>query len=187
MNEHHTTASQYMIEVRMDAKTFREFAVFDVFIRLRRWIPLAVFAAILSFSALMCFILHSRAQSAVLLGVVLLVIGLGLPAIYVVQFFVSVKKQTKILKLDKTPHVYTLSLTSASLVVEINNKHDYYALDELYGVYYGKNAVYVYVKNTKAFILPANCIGFQEKSLKEFLSSRLSAGKLHDFTETRNI
>lgn len=171
----------HTINVTLDASTFQKFAVYDIFKRLRRWMPLAVWAAILGISGLICFFMQDTKENAVLLGVVLLVIAFGLPAVYVRQFFVSIQKQIKRMKLDEKKQAYTLHLTQDSIRVDlINDTKETYAWQNLYGVYQNKEDIYLYVQTTKAFILPKECIPCGTTALWDFFKKQLPAEKMHD-------
>lgn len=167
------------VNVELNAGDFRAFALFDVFIRLRRWRPLAVFAGILTASAAACFFMHER-ENAILLGVALLLIGLGLPAVYVRQFFVSVGKQAKKLEIKQGRHVYLLGMDSSGLTVRMagSDKDETYPWDSLYAAYRRKNAVYLYVQSTKAFIIPLRIVPDPD-GLWRLLSSVMPPDKIH--------
>ena len=63
-----TNIDMITIPVRLDAATFRGFAIFDTLKRQKRWKSPAIFAAILMASAIVCFAMNSKADQAVLLG-----------------------------------------------------------------------------------------------------------------------
>ena len=82
---------EIVIPVRLDGKTFKRFARFDMFRLRRKWVRPAVFSLILiafAFAAL----LARKAQSG-MIAAVLLVIGIGLPIVYVGSFLSQVNMQ----------------------------------------------------------------------------------------------
>lgn len=174
--------TMYAIDVKIDRKDFRTFAVFDVFYRLKRWIQLATFAGILAVFATVCFILHSK-DNAVLLGAMLMLIGFGLPIAYVKQFFTSVKAQAKLLGLMEIRHVYTIELSPEQLTVRTteNGAEEKYALDEIFSVYRRANFIYMYVSKTKAYIIPTRQqSGTDSDGIWQLISSALTSDKVHD-------
>ena len=58
-----TNIDTITIPVRLDAATFRSFAIFDTLKRQKRWKSPAIFAAILMASAIVCFAMNSRAMA----------------------------------------------------------------------------------------------------------------------------
>ena len=74
-------------KVLLDSRTFKEFTVFDVLYRRKAWKSPVTFASIMTLSAIICFIMH-KIDGAILLGSVLLVIGLGMPVVYFLSFFI---------------------------------------------------------------------------------------------------
>lgn len=85
--------STIIVPVRIDRKIFQDFSVFDTLVRQRRWQRPLVFALILLFFAVLCFAQVGKREGAILLGSVLTVVGLGLPAVYFGMFFYSVRQQ----------------------------------------------------------------------------------------------
>ena len=71
------------LEARVTPEVFREFAFFDTFRRQKRWRGPALFALMMGGFAAVCFALRESREQAVLIGTVLLVVGLGLPAAYI--------------------------------------------------------------------------------------------------------
>ena len=70
------------IDVMMDEKTFKDFALFDNFSYRKIWKRPLLFAGIFIVFALLCFAMRGMREQADLLGTVLLIIGLGLPMAY---------------------------------------------------------------------------------------------------------
>ena len=66
-----------VISVRLDEKTFRRFARFDMLRLRKRWVKPALFALILCAFAFVALI--SRKPQSGLIAAVLLAVGLGLP------------------------------------------------------------------------------------------------------------
>jgi hypothetical protein len=173
----------HTVEVQIAAKDFKDFAVFDVFIRLRRWVPMALFTGILTLSAVVCFILHSRAENAVLLGTVLMVIGVGLPIAYIRQFYKSVAGQAKRMGLETPKRVYSLELAPFPeniIVTRANGQQETFAWGNMTGAYRRENAIYLYAESTKAYLLPRSCLAEGIDAEWDFLNKYLPKSKCFD-------
>lgn len=173
----------FTTDVLMSEDDFKAFAVFDIFYRLRRWVQIAVFAGILLVCAVICFIMYNRAQHAVMLGVVLSVIALGLPAVYIRSFFNSLKMQAKRLKLNPPRHVYKITLTSEADGIcadGLGEENTRYKWGEAHGAYRRSGYTYLYVLKTKAFILPDRDVPEGGDALWQFLGEMLPQEKTHD-------
>ena len=97
------------VEVMVDARIFRQFALFDARRVKRVWRSPLIFVLIMSAFALVCFFMRERSQ-AVLLGCVLLGVGLILPTVYFGFFLHSIKKQIEKMKLNLTRRVRYIRL-----------------------------------------------------------------------------
>lgn len=166
--------------VKIDSRIFRRFALFDTFIRQRKWKAPVLFAAIfLAFSAVA--FASGRSQS-VLLGMVLLCVGVLLPLAYLLSFLLQVHDQCRYLGLRRPRPVYTLNLTETELRVINDMKAEdelRLAYDALYGAYRVRGAYYLYAAPSRAFILPDGQYTLSAGEMWDFLSARLPQGKLH--------
>lgn len=181
MSQSETGQSAHTFDIKISPETYRAFVKYDVFVRLRRWVPMASFAGIMTAFAILCFALQSIREQAALLGVVLLVVGLGLPGIILQQFFSSVNKQIKKLGLTEPKDVYTLTLPPAPglfQVVTIRGETETFAWADMYGAYRNQSATYLYVNSTKAYMMPDECVE-SPSELWQFLGGQLPPEKLH--------
>ena len=103
------------IPVRLDAATFRDFALFDVFVVKRHWIRPALFAAL--FVAFAAAALSLRKAQSGLIAAVLLAVGLGLPVVYAGSFLSQANAQARD-RLDPSRLVYTVILETDGVRVE---------------------------------------------------------------------
>ena len=97
-------------KVVLSAKEFRKFTFFDIIRRRKMYKSPVTFSLILLISALICFLLHDI-EGAIMLGTLLLVVGLGVPAVYFSTFHLSLNKQVKLQSLKEPRQVYTVSLS----------------------------------------------------------------------------
>ena len=139
-----STEETITIPVKLDKATFRRFASFDTFRRQQRWrTPVWFMVILLSFSVYLYF-QTDKPQSA-LIATVLLVIGLGLPAVYFSSFYITLKENIKKYRLPR--HAYTLKLTDKEVYIHSEiNKEEELTLNwnQLFAAYRVKGAVYLY-------------------------------------------
>ncbi|MFA6841248.1 MAG: YcxB family protein [Sphaerochaetaceae bacterium] len=145
------------IQTYLDERTFRRFTMFDILKRKRYWKSPALFASILGACAIISFIMH-RVDGAILLGIVLLVVGLGMPLVYFSTFFRSLKKLTKEQNLDPPRLVYTLDFPDGD-AFSISNGHEEarYEWKQASIAYRDRQCIYLFITQDKAFLLPAAC------------------------------
>lgn len=143
------------MNVFLDEKVFRSFTVFDILGRRKYWKSPVIFASIMTFSALVCFLMH-KVDGAVLLGTVLLVIGLGMPVIYFTTFFKSLKKQVKLQNLDPPRNVYDIELAGRTDGIMVSNEkeHACYRWKDAWKAYRADDAIYLFITYDRGFILP---------------------------------
>jgi len=166
--------------VKINSAIFRRFALFDTFRLKRRWISPAVFSLILLAFSFIC--MGSGKAQAELIGVLLQIIGLGLPVCYVLSFVVQVHDQCKRLSLKTLRPAYTLNFTESELRVinDMNREPEVkipYA--SLYGVFRVNGAFYIYAAPSRAFILPDGQYPVSAAKLWAFLKDRLPHNMLH--------
>lgn len=147
------------IEVNLTEAIFRRFTLFDVLKRRKMWRSPATFAAILSTCAVICFIMR-HVDGAVFLGCTLLFVGLGMPLVYFVSFFSSIRKQIIASGLKRPQLVYTLELTEKADGISISNEKEHadYKWKDVHHVYRDTLATYLFMTAQRGFILPHTCI-----------------------------
>lgn len=173
------------IPVRMDTDIFRDFAAFDVLQRQKRWRRPLVFTALMLVFAVVCFTQVGRREGAALLGAVLAVVGLGLPAIYFGMFFQSVNQQAKKMGIARGKDAYRVELDEAGIHMHPAGQQDRQAAvadhpwDQVYGAWRTGQAIYLYVTDQQAYLLPAEQIPGGADAAWALLTSCLPAEKLH--------
>lgn len=166
------------IEVNLTAEIFRRFTFFDTFIRRKMWRSPAIFAGILGTCGCICFLMN-HVEGAVMLGCVLLIVGLGFPASYFINFALSLRKQITAYGLTTPKKVYTLVLTPQAKGISVENEkeHAEYRWDNVYHVYRDKNATYLFMNAHRGFILPHACTEDNAAQLWELLDRKLPKHK----------
>ena len=96
------------VHVKLDEKTFKRFARFDMFALRKKWIRPAVFALILIAFAFVALL--ARKEQSGMIAAVLLAVGIGLPLVYIGSFLSQVNMQAARAKLKPARPVYTVTL-----------------------------------------------------------------------------
>ncbi len=165
--------------VKMDYKTLRAFSLFDTFFLRKGWIRPTIFGDAFVLFALICFLATGKEQNW-LLGIVLLVIGVGMPTVYVGMFLSGVKARAKKLRLDPPRPVYTLNLSDSSVTIHNDMKQEpdvELPWQKIPAAFRVKNAVYLYATPAKAFILPDGQADASPADVWAFIASHLPEGR----------
>ncbi|MDF3003821.1 MAG: hypothetical protein K0S22_293 [Oscillospiraceae bacterium] len=179
--------ADFTVSVKVDGAIFKDFALFDTFHRQRRWKSPAIFVSIMLLFSLIAFSRVGKAEQAVLLGTVLLCIGLLLPVVYFLNFFLSVHTQVKKLGLNIPRYVYTLQFGKHS-GVEISSDKEQVALgwDELFAAYRTNRCIYLYAAPHRAYLLPNEQIENGADELWALIISATPQLQLHDYRNGRH-
>ena len=167
------------VRCRIDQKCFRKFALFDTFrLKKRGKLPALFLLIMLAFSGV-CF--FSGKPQSWLPGVLLLLIGLGMPAVYVGTFLSGVNRQSKQLGLKTPRAMYTVVLKPEG----VNIRNDYKAeenvnlsWDQVWGAVRYRDDVYLYATPSRAFILPKGQAEPDDGALWALLTQCLPQNKL---------
>ena len=143
------------VDAAIDGKTFSEFALFDVMRRQRRWLRPLLFAAFFTVLSLLAFSRRGQAEQAAFLAWVLLAVGLLLPLVYLLSFFLSVRRQSR--AMDPAKPVYTLELTEQGLRVRKGEQTLQAAWKDLSAAVRLKHSLCLYTDARHAFLLPRAC------------------------------
>ena len=166
------------IRVRLDERTFKRFARFDMFSLRKKWIRPAVFSMILiafSFAALL-----TRKEQSGMIAAVLLAVGIGLPVVYIGSFFSQVNMQALQQKLKPARSVYTVTLREEGILV-MNNRRKEDPLEMDWGsiqrAFRKKGCVYLYVTAARAFLLPDGQADAPDEEVWHYLTTHLGTEK----------
>ena len=170
------------VSVHLTADAFRKFAFYDSFRMKRRWVSPAVFTGIMLAFSLVCLL--SGRPGSIFLGSVLLIVGLGVPAVWFGTYFSQLNAQIKAMGLDKKDSipVYTLRMTKEDIRIRNDRKPEPEQIlrwDRVPGIWRGKDAWYLYVAQSKAFIMPDGCYGLEPMELLEYLKAHLPEERIH--------
>lgn len=164
------------IEATLTEEIFRKFTMFDMLHRKKVWRSPAIFASILGVCACICFIMR-HVEGAVMLGCVLLIVGLGMPLVYFVSFFSSLRQQILQQGLKRPKTFYTLCLSEKADGIGIRNEKEQasYKWKDVHHVYRDTIATYLYMTPQRAFILPHTCIEEGPDDLWRLIEKKIPA------------
>ncbi len=138
----------------IDRKTFRRFALYDALIRKKGWRRPALFAAIMTGFALVCFAGRAAHDQAVLLGSVLLGVGLVLPLVWLGMFDASVRRQGKRSGLAADKAQYYVTLSDAGIHVRKGQEEADFPWEGAAFARRTRDCLTLYVTASRALLLP---------------------------------
>lgn len=158
-------------------KIFRNFALFDTFVKQKHWRSPAIFAAIMLISASACFFMRDAREGAMTLCTVLALIGVALPVVYVISFFGSVNRQINKLKLKEGKAAYTSDLKEYGITVSSGEEKAELKWEALHFAYLAKDCIYLYVTPKRAYLLPNVGAEPNPEALWSLITARLGSEK----------
>lgn len=175
-------AQDITVPVKLDEKTFKRFARFDMLYLRRRWVRPAVFALILTAFAFVALL--SGKKEAATIAAVLLVIGLGLPIVYIGSFLSQVNLQAVRQRLGKEGRrVYDIRLTDAEIIVVNRSKTDERVTlpwKDVKQAFRVKNCIYLYVHAARAFLIPDGQASASPDAVWSFITGHMPPEKCKD-------
>ena len=166
------------VHTKLDEKTFRRFARFDMFALRKKWVRPAVFSLIMIAFAVIALL--ARKEQSGMIAAVLLAVGIGLPLVYIGTFLSQVNVQAARAKLKPARPVYTVTLRDEGIRIVNDQKEeepqeaDWQSIQQAFRK---KDCVYLYVTAQKAFLLPAKQADAPDKEVWEFIREHLGAEK----------
>ncbi|MBR3106890.1 MAG: YcxB family protein [Clostridia bacterium] len=179
-------SSPIVIPVKLDEKTFKRFARFDMLTLRRQWVRPAVFSLILIGFAIVSLLIQKE-QSG-LLAAVLLTVGLGLPLVYLGSFLSQVNMQAERSRLGSGKRVYTVTLDGEGLTVHNDRKQEEtlrLPWDKTQQAFRNPGCVYLYVTPIKAFLLPNGQANMPDQAVWDFLVQHMGADKCKERRKRR--
>ena len=167
------------IPVKLNEKTFRRFARFDMLRLRKRWVKPLIFALILCAFATVALI--TRLPQSGMIAAVLLVIGLGLPIVYIGMFLSQVNMQAAQWKLGKEGrYVYTVKLSAEGFQVTNDKKQENTGVvswEKAAQAFRRKDCIYLYATPIKAFLLPAGQADTLDETVWKMIKNGLGSTK----------
>ncbi len=168
-----STDQAITIPVTLDKRTFRRFATFDTFRRQRRWrLPFAFFVILAAFSVFLY--LQTDKPQAALIATVLLSVGVLLPLVYVLTFYMNLRTSTESHRLPRLVYTLTLSGEDVSILSHTQSGQTLTLhWNQLFAAYRVRGAIYLYVLPTRAFLLPDGQADVSADALWDYIQTRL--------------
>lgn len=166
------------IPVKLDEKTFLRFARFDMLHLRRCWVKPLIFALILCAFATVALI--TRLPQSGMIAAVLLVVGLGLPIVYIGMFLSQVNMQAAQWKLGKGRNVYTVKLSAEGFQVTNDRKQENTGIvpwNKAAQAFRRKDCIYLYATPAKAFLLPAGQADVPDETVWKMIENGLGSTK----------
>ncbi len=166
------------VRTKLDEKTFKRFARFDMLVLRKKWIRPAVFSLIMIAFAVAALLI--RKEQSGMIAAVLLAVGIGLPLVYIGTFLSQVNMQAVRAKLKPARLVYTLTFTDAGIHIENNQKEEApqdVEWSSVWKAFRKKGCIYLYVTPAKAFLLPDKQADAPAHEVWNFLVEHLGAEK----------
>ncbi|MBP3646579.1 MAG: hypothetical protein J6K55_09170 [Clostridia bacterium] len=168
------------VRVKMDGRTFRRFAMYDTFVKNKRWHSPAIFGSILLTAAIVCFIMN-HVDGAVMLGTVLSVIAIGMPAVYVGSFLSSISANIRAQKLPRLVYEVVLSDEEEGVFIRslgtAKNEHMTLKWSQMHTAHRTKGCIYLYALPTKAFLLPDGQADATPDEIWALLNAKMPKGQ----------
>lgn len=169
---------EIVIPVKLDEKTFKRFARFDMFTLRKRWVRPLLFALLLAAFAVAALL--TRKEQSGLIATVLLVVGLGLPVVYIGTFLSQVNMQALRQRLDPPRPVYRVRLTETGVEVENRQKKEEplrLSWQETQRAFRVKGCIYLYVSPVRAFLLPSGQADAGDAQVWDYLVRHMGESK----------
>lgn len=173
--------SRIVIPVKLDEKTFKKFARFDMLTLRKQWVRPVGFSLILILFAVVALLTGKK--QAGLIASVLLIVGIGLPLIYFGSFLSQVNMQAAKSRLGQGKRVYTVTLDGEGLAVQNDQKTEEKLLlpwEKTWKAYKNRGCVYLYVTPVKAFLLPDDQADAPDQAVWDFLLRHMGVEKCVD-------
>ena len=173
----------YTFPIVLNAKSFKDFIIFDSKTKQRRFKTIVALAVTLFMLSVFCFASVESFDFADTLGCILVAFSVILPTWYFNSFRNTIKQQTAKMNLKNPRHVYTVRLHSDHKGVELyypdeKSPAHTYKWDSICGAWRSRNAIYLYVTDTQALLIP-DYVSKTPDKLWDFLSKHLDKKKLH--------
>ena len=170
---------QLQLECRISPAVFRRFAVFDTLYRQRRWRGPVLFAAIMLCFAAVCFSQIGKVDQAWLVGGILLLVGLGLPCVYFLSFFLSVRSRAAQIGKNAAP-AYTVRLKEDGIQVSTQKEQMEQSWDKMFFAYRLRDCICLYADPRRAYLLPLVDDSQENERFWSFVRERMPAEKVKD-------
>ena len=168
-------SSEIIIPVVLTSGQFSRFARYNVFVRQKRFIRPLVFFLLMTLFSVICLL--SKRESSLLLGGVLLSIGILLPLVWFLNFFMNVHTQAKKSGLTKEGlSVYTVELRDKGVHIKGRTGQEAnLPWKKIVSFSRCGDLTCLYISQMQAYLLPDNCLPCSKEALSEMLAKHIKA------------
>lgn len=168
-----------LVPSKISRRIFLRFALFDVFRHRKQWKRPLIFAVIFAALSGVCLAFRDRQEGAALLGYTLLAVGIGLPLVYLLSYFLSLRQQIRRMNLQEEQVFYTLRLDAAGVQAAAGGQEAFCPWEKLYMACRVSDCFYLYVTRRQAYLLPD---GPYSEDVWNLLQTRLPREKLRNYS-----
>ena len=173
----------YILPIILNEKSFKDFIVYDSKTKHHRFKTIIALAVCLFMLSTLCFSSVETYESAGTIGSILVALCVIITTWYFNSFRNTIKQQTKKMNLTKPRHVYTVHLHAGTKGVELyypdeTKPANTYPWDEITGAWRSANAIYLYVTDTQAILIP-HTMSKNPNELWKFLETQMDKKRMH--------
>jgi len=173
----------YILPITLSEKSFKDFIVYDSKTKQRRFKTIVALTVCLFMLSTFCFASVDTYKNIGTVGSILVALCVIIPTWYFNSFRNSIKEQTKRMKLTNPRHVYTVHLNQGAKGVELYYPEEEapagtYMWDEISGAWRSRNAIYLYVTDTQAILIP-DYMTKNPDELWKFLEKQMDKKRMH--------
>jgi len=168
------TLDTITVDCLIDKKTFMDFSKFHRFKANKRSWNLLLFPAML-----LCFAIFNWFIGNHILGWIILVISILIPAWSLTLFYLSILKQIETFKLNDPRVFYTLTFSENGIHIRNKKEKVNYQWKQVYKIFRTERSFYLYMTPMNAFIIPADSL--QDHTMEDvwsFFGKHMDADKL---------
>jgi len=173
----------YILPITLSAKSFKDFIIYDSRTKQHRFKTIIGLTVCLFMLSTFSFASADTYSFAGTLGSILVALSVIIPTWYFNYFRNTIIQQTEKMNLTNPRHVYTVHLYQGKKGIEFYYPEEdtpsaTYTWESVSGAWRSKNAIYIYVTDTQAILIP----DYMTKSpddLWAFLKRELDAKKIH--------
>lgn len=165
--------SEIVIPAALNSRQFTQFAIYNVFIRQKRWIRPVVFFILMSvFGTIFVF---SEKQNSPLMAGVLFFIGISLPLVWFLSFLMNVRTQSKKSGLGKEAVlVYTVTLRESGVhILGKDGREADLLWNKVADAPRHSSMTLLYLSDVQAYILPDSCLPCSVQDVSDFIKAHL--------------
>lgn len=162
------------VHTKWDEKTFRRFALFDLFVVRKKWVLPAVLALVMIALAAIALPARKGVPAAVLLAT-----GIGLPLAFAGALLLRVNRQIAGAGREPGQPVCTVTMLEEGVRTVNEGQEEAQEADwqSIKRAYRRKGCVYLYVTEQKAFLLPSRQADAPDAEVWDFICEHLGREK----------